>query len=36
MNWNNTLSYIKEDFESWLDEGAWKFLTDDVIIILVC
>jgi nucleosome binding factor SPN SPT16 subunit len=29
MNWPNTLSYIKEDFESWLDEGAWKFLTDD-------
>ena len=29
MNWVNTLSYIREDFQSFIDEGGWKFLTDD-------
>lgn len=30
MNWNNVLAQIREDFEAFLGEGAWKFLQDDV------
>ncbi len=30
MNWPNILSYIKGDFESFLEQGGWKFLSDDV------
>ncbi len=26
MNWNNVLAQIREDFEAFLEEGAWKFL----------
>jgi len=29
MNWNAVLSQIREDFEAFLDEGAWKFLQGD-------
>jgi nucleosome binding factor SPN SPT16 subunit len=30
MKWPNILSYIRDDFESFLGEGGWKFLCDDV------
>lgn len=30
MNWTNVLQQIREDFEGFLEEGAWKFLQDDV------
>jgi len=26
MNWNNVLNHIKETFESFIEEGAWRFL----------
>ena len=29
MNWTNVLQSIREDFEGWIDDGAWKFLTED-------
>ena len=29
MNWPNILQQIREDFEGFLEEGAWKFLQDD-------
>lgn len=29
MNWNAVLSQIREGFEDFLDEGAWRFLQDD-------
>lgn len=29
MNWTNILTQIREDFEAFLDDGAWKFLQDD-------
>ena len=30
MNWQNTLSYIREDFEAFIEDGGWKFLSDEV------
>ena len=30
MNWTNVLLQIREEFESFLEEGGWKFLQDDV------
>ena len=29
MNWTNVLQQIREDFEDFLENGAWKFLQDD-------
>lgn len=29
MNWTNVLQQIREDFEDFLEGGAWKFLQDD-------
>ena len=29
MNWTNVLQQIREGFEDFLEEGAWKFLQDD-------
>jgi nucleosome binding factor SPN SPT16 subunit len=29
LNWNTVLAQIREDFEAFLDEGAWKFLQED-------
>jgi nucleosome binding factor SPN SPT16 subunit len=29
MNWTNVLQQIREDFEDFLEQGAWKFLQDD-------
>lgn len=29
MNWTNVLAQIRSDFESFLESGAWKFLSDD-------
>lgn len=29
MNWTNVLQQIREDFEAFLEEGAWKFLHDE-------
>lgn len=26
MNWTNVLTQIREDFEAFLDDGAWRFL----------
>ena len=31
MNWPYTLQYIRDDFESFIDEGGWKFLCDVII-----
>lgn len=30
FNWNTLLSHIRENFEDWLEEGAWGFLLDQV------
>mmetsp|Transcript_23421 Transcript_23421/g.17863 ORF Transcript_23421/g.17863 Transcript_23421/m.17863 type:complete len:293 (+) Transcript_23421:2193-3071(+) len=30
MNWQNTLAAIRDDFEGFLEGGAWKFLSDNV------
>ena len=35
MNWNNVLTQIREDFPSFLEEGGWKFLVDDVLLYLL-
>jgi len=29
MNWTNVLQQIREDFEAFIEDGAWKFLQDD-------
>jgi nucleosome binding factor SPN SPT16 subunit len=29
MNWTNVLQQIREDFEAFLEAGAWKFLQDE-------
>ena len=29
MNWNAVLQQIKEDFESFLESGGWKFLHEN-------
>ena len=29
MNWNNVLGSIRDDFEAFLEGGAWRFLQDD-------
>lgn len=29
MNWTNVLQQIREDFQDFLDQGAWRFLQDD-------
>ena len=29
MNWTNVLQTIREDFEDFLENGAWKFLVDE-------
>lgn len=29
MNWTNLLQTIREDFETFLNDGAWRFLVDD-------
>lgn len=29
MNWNNVLGSIRDDFEAFLEDGAWRFLQDD-------
>ena len=29
MNWTNLLQIIREGFDDFLDNGAWKFLTED-------
>lgn len=29
MNWGNVLSQIREDFEAFLEDGAWSFLQDE-------
>ena len=26
MNWNNVLQSIRDDFDAFLEDGAWKFL----------
>lgn len=36
MNWPYTLQYIRDDFESFIEEGGWKFLCDDVSIAYFC
>jgi nucleosome binding factor SPN SPT16 subunit len=30
FQWNTLLSHIRENFEDWLEEGAWGFLLDQV------
>jgi len=30
FNWNTLLSHIRENFDDWLEEGAWGFLLDPV------
>lgn len=29
FNWNAILTEIRENFDSWLEDGAWKFLQED-------
>jgi nucleosome binding factor SPN SPT16 subunit len=36
MNWPYTLQYIRDDFESFIDEGGWKFLCDVIIPLFIC
>ena len=30
FNWGTLLSHIRDNFEDWLEEGAWGFLLDGV------
>ena len=32
MNWTNLLQTVRDDFESFLQAGGWKFLQEDVTI----
>jgi len=35
FNWNTLLSHIRQNFEDWLEEGAWGFLLDPVSYIVI-